>query len=211
MYIFYYMFQTDVVEKIKTHILCSVTLFSDIVPFMTWCRKIPDSRRGHRWQCGACVFHAEYLGVETHPFRICNAYCFSTATVVAGKRLGVRLYVQSVLFFLILSFLSSFLFHFCAISSDFSLPLYIFLFSCPRSLFRSVLCRFLMRDRHEGYSLCQKLVLDSKPVLDLKYPVRTLDSSRIETTQPGDRHGELVTDSWQLLKTGDRFMRFFES
>ena len=28
------MFQTEVVEKIKTHILCSVTFFSKIVPFV---------------------------------------------------------------------------------------------------------------------------------------------------------------------------------
>jgi len=28
------MFQTKVVEKIKTHISCSVTLFLEIVPFM---------------------------------------------------------------------------------------------------------------------------------------------------------------------------------
>jgi len=35
------MFQTRVVEKIKTHVLCSVTfLFSKIVPFMRKCGKI---------------------------------------------------------------------------------------------------------------------------------------------------------------------------
>jgi len=28
------MFQTKVVETIKTHILCSVTFFSEIIPFM---------------------------------------------------------------------------------------------------------------------------------------------------------------------------------
>jgi len=28
------MFQTKVVEKIKTHILCSITFFPKIVPFM---------------------------------------------------------------------------------------------------------------------------------------------------------------------------------
>jgi len=28
------MFKTKVVEKVKTHILCSITLFSKIVPFM---------------------------------------------------------------------------------------------------------------------------------------------------------------------------------
>jgi hypothetical protein len=30
------MFQTEVVEKIKTHILCSVTFFSKIMPFMRY-------------------------------------------------------------------------------------------------------------------------------------------------------------------------------
>jgi len=33
------MFQTKVIEKIKTHILCSVTLFRKIVPFMRKCDK----------------------------------------------------------------------------------------------------------------------------------------------------------------------------
>jgi len=28
------MFQTKVVEKIKTHILCSITFFSEIIPFI---------------------------------------------------------------------------------------------------------------------------------------------------------------------------------
>jgi hypothetical protein len=31
---------------------------SKIVPFMRECRKIWQSRRGHRWQCGACALHA---------------------------------------------------------------------------------------------------------------------------------------------------------
>jgi len=34
------MFQTKVAEKIKTHILCSGTFFSQIVPFMRKCRKM---------------------------------------------------------------------------------------------------------------------------------------------------------------------------
>jgi len=28
------MFQAEIVEEIKTHIMCSVTLFSKIIPFM---------------------------------------------------------------------------------------------------------------------------------------------------------------------------------
>jgi hypothetical protein len=38
-----------VVEKIKTHILCSVILlFSKIVPFMKLCGEVLYSRTGHR-------------------------------------------------------------------------------------------------------------------------------------------------------------------
>jgi len=33
------MFQTKAVEKIKTHILCSVTFFSKIVPFIRYVEK----------------------------------------------------------------------------------------------------------------------------------------------------------------------------
>jgi hypothetical protein len=42
------MFQTKVVDKIKTHILFSVTSFSTTVPFMRKCGKILQSEAGHR-------------------------------------------------------------------------------------------------------------------------------------------------------------------
>ena len=35
-------------KKIKTHILCSVTLFPKIVPFMRKCGKIWKGQAGHR-------------------------------------------------------------------------------------------------------------------------------------------------------------------
>jgi hypothetical protein len=44
------MFQTNFVEKIKTHSLSSITFFSKIVTFMRKCGKIWDSRACHRRQ-----------------------------------------------------------------------------------------------------------------------------------------------------------------
>jgi hypothetical protein len=41
------MFQTKVVEKIKTHILSSITYFTQTVPFLR-CVKILYRRTGHR-------------------------------------------------------------------------------------------------------------------------------------------------------------------
>ena len=50
------MFQIKDVEKIKTHILCSVTFFSKIVPLMGQCRKIWWSQRPQMaiWRGVAC-------------------------------------------------------------------------------------------------------------------------------------------------------------
>jgi len=39
----------EVVEKIKTHIVCSITFFPKIVPLMRYFWKIWQSREGHRW------------------------------------------------------------------------------------------------------------------------------------------------------------------
>jgi hypothetical protein len=65
------MFQTNVVEKIKAHILCSVTFFPKSFPFMRKCGKISCRQTGHRRQCNTahalCMLdkatdpHSEYL------------------------------------------------------------------------------------------------------------------------------------------------------
>jgi len=63
------MFQTKFVEKIKTHILCSITFFffpPKIVPFMRKCGKILYSLADHRWQYGACGLHVGYVSLQTH-------------------------------------------------------------------------------------------------------------------------------------------------
>ena len=51
------MFQTKDVEKIKTHILCSVTFFLNRTVYEIMWRDIVE-RGGHRWQYSACALHA---------------------------------------------------------------------------------------------------------------------------------------------------------
>jgi hypothetical protein len=47
----------------------------------------------HIWQYGTCAMHDEYLSLQTL-LRICNTYCFSTATMVARTHPSVTLYVH---------------------------------------------------------------------------------------------------------------------
>jgi hypothetical protein len=60
------MFRTNVVEKIKTYILCPVTLFFQkrTVYEIMW--KIIYSWIGHRWKYGGRALHAVYLRLQTH-------------------------------------------------------------------------------------------------------------------------------------------------
>ena len=75
----------------KTHILCSMTFFRKA----RQCGKIWYSQAGYRWQYNTahalCVLNK--LG-HRHKLRICNTYCFSTATVVTRTRLNVTCYAH---------------------------------------------------------------------------------------------------------------------
>ena len=87
------MFQTNFVEEMKTHILCSIK------SFLKSCR-LWDNMEKH-YRAGQAtddnVTHAHYM-LDTkgckHTIRKCYTYCFSTATIVEGRRLVVRLYVH---------------------------------------------------------------------------------------------------------------------
>jgi hypothetical protein len=86
------MFQINVdVEKIKTHILCLVTFFPKIVPFMAkgenYCRagQAADNNIAH----AHCM-----LDLRLHTLGLCNTHCFSTATMVGRTRLTVTLHVH---------------------------------------------------------------------------------------------------------------------
>ena len=82
------MFQVEAVEKIKTHILCSVTrlLFQ-----IMWKNSIEPDRPHYSMACAHCML--DTLGYR-HTHRICNIYCFSTATLVARTWLIVLLSVH---------------------------------------------------------------------------------------------------------------------
>ena len=91
------MFQTKVVEKIKTRILCSATFFffvfcfclffpPKILPFMRCEKNIVQPDRSQMTILRMRI--ADYK----HTLRMCNTYCFSTAKMVARTRLIVRLY-----------------------------------------------------------------------------------------------------------------------
>ena len=92
------MFQTKVVEKIKTHILCPVTfsrksyrLWDNVEIF---CRvgqaTDDDTARAH------CMYGNEAYK-HTHTHTVCNPYCSSTAAMVARTRLLVALYILYLL------------------------------------------------------------------------------------------------------------------
>jgi len=87
------MFQRKALEKIKTHILYSVT------PFRKSCRLWDNvekyCRAGQDTNCNMAHAHCmlDTQGCR-QTLRICNTFCFSTATMVARRRPNVTLCVQ---------------------------------------------------------------------------------------------------------------------
>ena len=88
-------FQTKNVEKIKTHILCSVIFFSR-KSYRLWDnvekKNIVDPGRTHDNMAHAhCMTNTK--GYK-RTLRICNTYCFSTATVITQMSSCVRFSVH---------------------------------------------------------------------------------------------------------------------
>jgi len=88
------MFQTKVVEKIKTHVLCSITFFffeNLAVCVIMWTNIVEPDRpqmtiRRMRIAC--------WIPKAINTLRICNTYYFSTATMVARTLLNVTFYLR---------------------------------------------------------------------------------------------------------------------
>jgi hypothetical protein len=80
------MFQTVVVEEMKTHILCSITpLFLPLpenraVYEIIWKHCREGQTTEHNMAHAHCMLDTK--GYK-HTFIICNTYCFSTATMAA--------------------------------------------------------------------------------------------------------------------------------
>ena len=88
-------FQIKFVEKIKRHILCSIIPPPENHAFydMKKC-----CRAGQ--PTGDNLAHTRCM-LDTQGYKytlgICNAYYFSTATVIVRTRLGVKLHIRSIL------------------------------------------------------------------------------------------------------------------
>jgi len=86
------MFQTEV-ERIKTHILCSITFFPKSCGLWDkvekYCRAVQatEDYTAH----AHCML--DNWGWK-YKHRICNTYCFFTAKTVAWKSINVTLYVH---------------------------------------------------------------------------------------------------------------------
>jgi hypothetical protein len=84
------MFQTKVVQKIKTHILCSMYCFRKL--WRLWgngekcgrARQVTDDNIIRRMRFACWVTKA------TDTLRTCNTYCFSTATLITRTHLKVH-------------------------------------------------------------------------------------------------------------------------
>jgi len=87
------MFQTEFVEKIKTHILYSIFFSENYVVYEIMWKSVLEPDRP-RWQYNTA--HADCMldkEVYRPTFWICNSYCFSTAPTVTRCALKLRLTV----------------------------------------------------------------------------------------------------------------------
>ena len=90
------MFQTRVVQKLKTHILCSTTVSRKSCCLLDTAEKSRGAREAADNKTHAPTYPRTYgptldhTHTHTHTQRICNIYCFSTATMVLWTRLNVR-------------------------------------------------------------------------------------------------------------------------
>jgi len=91
------MFQTKVVEQIKTHVLYLINLFFRKL-YRLWGNVEKYCRSGQASDYN--MAHAQCIPVYKNTLRICSTYCFSTASLIARTPLHVTLYVHC-LFYLI--------------------------------------------------------------------------------------------------------------
>ena len=91
------MLQTNVIENIKAHILCTVTFFKKncAVYEIMW-KNIVQQFRPQMAMCRMHIACRIHKATSTHIHRLCNAHCLSTATMVERRRLCVTLFVHYI-------------------------------------------------------------------------------------------------------------------
>ena len=91
------MFQTKVVENIKTHNLCLMPLFfENHVVYETMWKNIVERGRPQItiWRMRIACWIPKATHTHTHTLGMRNTHCFSTATIVTRTRLSVTLYAH---------------------------------------------------------------------------------------------------------------------
>ena len=88
-------FQTKVIEKIKTHILCSITFFRKSCRL--WDNVEKYCRPGQATDDNMAHAHCIWIRkARKHTLRICNTCCLPSAAMVARTPLIVTLYVHGL-------------------------------------------------------------------------------------------------------------------
>ena len=77
------MFQTKVVEKIKTTFCIQYLFFSENCAILRWYKTIWHSRAGHRQQYSTCALRAGYLRLQMHTQN--NTHCFPLQQWLHGR------------------------------------------------------------------------------------------------------------------------------
>jgi hypothetical protein len=99
-------FQTKVVETIKTHISCLETFLPENYAVYKAAEKVVYSWTDHRWQY---MMHAlcmmDNYGYK-HTLRICNIHCFCTGTMLTWTCLSVESYAHTLSVFFIFRILT---------------------------------------------------------------------------------------------------------
>jgi len=85
------MLQIKVVEKIKTHTLCSITFFKKSCCLWDNVEKCGTVRQanGDTICVIQCMCFACWITMARHTFIICNTFCFSTTTIVLQMHISV--------------------------------------------------------------------------------------------------------------------------
>jgi hypothetical protein len=90
------MFQTSIVEKIKSHTLCSITFVRTLYHLWNNVKKINKKIELYRPLMTTWCMHMWWItkATNTHPIEIWNTYCISNAILVAPLHLSFVLYMR---------------------------------------------------------------------------------------------------------------------
>jgi hypothetical protein len=88
-------FQTEVVHKMKTHILCTITFLKNLSVYEIMRKNTGQPERSKEY--GACAFHHGQQKQQTQHIHSMQYYCLFTARMVTWTRFNIVLYIYCLL------------------------------------------------------------------------------------------------------------------